>query len=329
MKGSNPPGRLQRAWAVLSVPQTAALASYPLNVTAWDTSCRVALDRAGLRHLLVPAPGETLAPDRRPSVLSSVIRNLTFDAETMTYVDISCNEPDLHAEFDDVIDDLLDGIENAAAPGATALAGLSRWRRLFRTRLVRGLSATGRAGLFAELTVLRALIDTEPSLPVDVWTGPLGHPHDFEAPARCLEVKATGPRREPVTINGIDQLDTHAGRPLDLLVLTLLPDPEGTTLTELIDVVRSATGNAAGFVQRLRHMGWQLDPQASDTDAFVVGEVLRIPITDCTPRLVPASLAAGALSDGVSDLSYRLDRDALTAHATPGTLAEIAGEATR
>ncbi|MGH4001839.1 MAG: hypothetical protein ACRDTJ_30750, partial [Pseudonocardiaceae bacterium] len=65
------------------------------------------------------------------------------------------------------------------------------------------------------------------------------------------------------------------------------------------------------------------------TDAFVIGEVLRVPITAFTPRLVPTALAACALPDGVFDLSYRLDRDALTAHATPGTLAEIAAEAVR
>ncbi|MGH3994471.1 MAG: hypothetical protein ACRDSN_18665, partial [Pseudonocardiaceae bacterium] len=122
------PGRLQRAWAVLSVPRTTPLSSYRLEVPAGSTICRVALDSAGLRHLLVPARGETLAPERRPSVLSSAVRTLTFDAETMTYVDIWCNEPDLHAEFDDVIDDLLDAVDGIATPGATALACLSRWR---------------------------------------------------------------------------------------------------------------------------------------------------------------------------------------------------------
>jgi hypothetical protein len=329
VKNGHTPGELQRAWAVLSAPRTAALSSYPLDVTAGALACRVALDGAGLRHLLVPAPGEILAPDRRPSVLSSSVRALTFDREMTTYVDIWCNEPDLHAEFDDVIDDLLDAVDGAAAPGATALAGLSRWRRLFRTRLMRGLSAEARIGLFAELTVLRALFDSEPSLPVEVWTGPLGQPHDFETPIRCLEIKATGPHHEPIAINGIEQLDTHDGRPLELLILTVLPDPEGTTLTELIDIVRLATGGAGGFGQRLQRLGWQPDPLTIDTDAFVVGEMLRVPITDSTPRLVPASLAAGALPDGVSDLSYRLDRDALTAHAAQGTLAEIAAEAVR
>lgn len=329
MTDSAVPGQLQRAWAVLSAPRTAALSSYLLDVTSGGAACRLALDRAGLRHLLIPALGETLVPDHRPSVLSSTVRTLTFEAATMAYVDIWCNEPDLHAEFDDVIDDLLHAVDGAAAPGATALTGLSRWRRLFRTRFVHGLSASARLGLFAELTVLRALLDSEPSLPVDTWTGPLGQPHDIESPTRCLEIKATGTRREPITINGIEQLDTHDGRPLDLLVLTVIPEPEGTTLTELIDIVRSVTGNAPEFERRLRHLGWQPDPLASDTDAFVIGEVLRVPITDRTPRLVPASLAVGALPDGISDLSYRLDRDALTAHAAPGTLAEIAAEAVR
>jgi len=323
------PGRLQRAWAVLSTPRTTELSSFPVEVTAVGSVCRVAVDRSALRHLLIPAPGETLSPDCRPSVLSSTVRPLRFDGVTTSYVDIGCTEPDLHAEFDDVIDDLLDCVDGAAMPGAAALSGLSRWRRLFRTRLVRGLSAQARLGLFAELTVLRAPLEVDPSLPVEVWTGPLGQPHDIEAPTRCLEIKATGAHRDPVTINGIEQLDTHDGRLLELLVLTVLPDPEGTTLTEQVDIVQTVTGNAAGFGQRLRNLGWQPDPRASDTDAFVIGEVLRVPVTASTPRLVPATLAAGALPNGVSDVSYRVDRRALTAHAATGTIADIAADAVR
>jgi Putative PD-(D/E)XK family member, (DUF4420) len=314
---------LTRAWAVLSPPLATELSSFPLEVTANGTPCRVALDREGRRRLLVPAAGEKLAVDDRPSVLTSSVRTLAFGSSADVYVDICCTEPELNPEFDEVVTDLLVQVDGASTPGAAAMAGLARWRRLFRSRLERGLTAAARIGLFAELAVLRTLLGTDPALPIDVWSGPFGLPHDFEAPRGCLEVKATGTGLDPVRINGIEQLATHDGRPLELVLLTVAPDPNGTTLTDLVDVVRTLVNDGTSFDRRLGRLGWQSGGTA-DTDPLAIADVLRIPVTADTPRLVPGSLATGALPAGIDGLSYGIDRAVLTPLSIPGGLDDVA-----
>ena len=319
---------LTRAWAVLSPPRSSALSSFPLGVTVRGSSCRAALDRDGLRHLLVPAPDESLVSDDRPSVLTSAIRPLAFDSAAVVHVDICCTEPDLNPEFDEVVTDLLAQVDGSRKPGATVLTALARWRRLFRSRLERGMTASARIGLFAELVALRALHASGALPSIDVWTGPFGQPHDFEAPTGCIEVKAAGTSPEPVRINGIRQLDVHDGRSLELVVLTVTPDPQGTTLTDLVDRVRTLVGDVTGFDDRLRRLGWQATG-TTDTQPLAVADVLRVPVSPDLPRLDPDALAAGALPAGVVDLSYAIEPAVLVSHSVPGGLADTAASVAR
>ena len=129
-----------------------------------------------------------------------------FGAADEVFVDLSCTEQDLHAEFDDVVTDILESIRGVERPGIAALQAIARWRRLFRARLVRGLSIQAKLGLFAELTMLLALVDADPAFSVDLWRGPLREPHDFEAPGRCLEIKAVTSESDAVVIHGVSQL---------------------------------------------------------------------------------------------------------------------------
>jgi hypothetical protein len=278
---------------------------------------------------LIPVGTDRPESDERPSVLSSAVRILSFGTSPLTYLDVWCLDPDLNAEFDDVVADLLESVDGSRLPGAAAVESLSRWRRLFRARLVRGISIRARIGLFAEMTMLRALYDADPSLSIDVWTGPLNNPHDFEPPARCLEIKAVGQRREPITINGIRQLEQHDGRPLELVLVTVVPDPLGVPLAELVDSVRTKSGNAAGFDTRLRRIGWDPDATSPGEDTFVVGQVVRAPVGETFPRVVPGSLVEGALPASISDLSYSVNFGAILDHCTAGGLADIAQDATR
>lgn len=313
---------LARAWAVLVPPRVSELSSYPLEIGV-EHPCRVALDREGLRHLLVPAPHEALTIDTRPSVLTSVVRPLAFGGPAVVHLDICCTDADLDHEFDDVVADLLDGVEGSATPGAAAMAGLARWRRLFRNRLERGLTAAARLGLFAELSVLRQLLVVAPTLPLTVWTGPLGQPHDFEASRGCLEVKAVGPDTDLIHINGIDQLDDHDGRPLELVVVTVVPDPDGATLSDLIDAVRQLVGDQATLDARLTRLGWSAQARP-DTEPLSIADVTRIPVDPDTPRLVPESLISGHLPSGVENLTYDVRLDDLLPSRVRGGLIDVA-----
>ncbi|GIF96588.1 PD-(D/E)XK motif protein [Catellatospora citrea] len=318
---------LERAWAVLSRPRSRELESFPLDVTCGDEPCRVALDVAGVRHLLVPVGDETVPVDPKPATLALGVRKIQFGGRVVAYVDVSCTDTDLFAEFDEVVEDVLEAVAGSPQPAAAAVAAVGRWRRLLRSRLMRGLSRQAKIGLFAELTVLSALVAADPAFPVQSWRGPLGEPHDFEASRHCLEVKGLGADADGVVIHGLDQLDAHDGRGLDLVLMRVVDDPDGRSVGDLVEHLRAAVGSRADLRLRLGAAGWQEQPDRPDPDSFSVGEVLRIRVGSETPRLVPSSLTAGALPQGVAGLSYRLDLAELLALVDGASLAEIAKEA--
>lgn len=324
------PTILERAWAVLTPPRGNQLVSFPLNdVACGPEPCRVALDSTGARHLLVPVGLEDVSVDPKPAVLGMAIRNLRFDGPPVAYVDVSCAEPDLFSEFDDVVADVLEEVSGAQRPASAAISAVTRWRRLFRSKLLHGLSRQAKLGLFAELTVLSSLIEADPGLPVDVWRGPFKEPHDFEANARCIEVKGLNAVTEKITIHGLEQLDTHDGRPLDVVILNIVDDPDGRTIDDLVDQLRGSVSSRAELRTRLSAAGWSEYPDRPDFDTFAIAEIRRIVVDSDTPRVVTSSLVTGSLPDGVENLTYQIDLSTLLPLSDGASLAEIAEEAVR
>ncbi len=320
---------VERAWAVLSPPRYKDLESFPLELAFGGVMCRVALDATGVRHLLIPTLGETVAIDPKPAVLGMVVRKLVFGDAGGVYVDVSCSDPELYPEFDEVVTDVLDEVVGSEHPASVAVRAVGRWRKLFAARLVRGMSKPAKLGLFAELSLLSHLLDAHPSFPLADWRGPLREPHDFEAPMRCIEVKALGVTADSVVVHGLDQLDTHDGRPLDLVLVRVVDDPGGLTIGDLVADVRDSTAPATLLRSRLAAAGWSSEPERPDLDAFAVQEVLRVTVGATVPRLVRTSLTSPGLPAGLHDLSYHVDVDALLPMASSASLADIAEEAVR
>ncbi|GAA4570276.1 PD-(D/E)XK motif protein [Planotetraspora kaengkrachanensis] len=320
---------LERAWAVLMPPRARDLSSFPLDVVCGAEPCRVALDGKGARHLLVPAIDETVSVDPKPAVLEMAIRKLHFGGPALAYVDVSCAESDLFSEFDEIVTDVLEAVSDAQRPASAAIDAVMRWRRLFRSSLLRGLSRQAKLGLFAELTVLSSLVEADPAFPVDAWRGPLNEPHDFEATTRCLEVKGLSAVSDSIVIHGLEQLNTHDERPLDLVLLSVVEDPDGRTVSDLVDQLRGAVASRADLRTRLSAAGWSNQPDRPDLDTFSIDEVLRLVVGFNTPRVVPSSLVAGSLPLGIGNLSYQVDLASLLPFSAGASLAEIAEEAVR
>ncbi len=318
---------LERAWAVLTPPQSTHYSSYPLDLQLGGSPVRVALDREGLRHLLVPTENEGVTSDDRPSVLQMAVRDLQFGEGIRTYVDLFCTDRELYPEFDEVVEDVLEAVTETERPGVETMRTVSRWRRLFRSQLVRGLSHQAKIGLFAELSVLSALLDRDPALAMDCWTGPMSKPHDFETPNHCLEVKGLGGESDGFMVHGLDQLDTHDDRPLDLAVVTVEADPEGASLNDLVAQLRERVTSRREFRRRLVACGWSDDESQPVIDFFSIASVAHVEVGEATPRLVPGSLVEGTLPTGLSDVNYRVDLGELLGHASGSSLAEIAERA--
>ncbi|MEV6306042.1 PD-(D/E)XK motif protein [Actinoplanes sp. NPDC051861] len=320
---------LERAWAVLGRPRIEEFVSFPLTLVFGGEVCRAAVDRSGARHLLIPVDGEHLMVDPRPSVLGTSVRRLGFGGAVATYVDVTCADGELFEEFNEVLSDVLDTIEGSPRPGAEAIEAVGRWRRLFRSALARGLTRPAKLGLFAELTVLGALLAAAPDLPIEAWRGPLGAPHDFEAPARCLEVKGLGSETDSIVVHGLAQLDNHDKRPLELVLVRVVDDPDGRTVGDLAQELPIQAKDRSRFKSLLAAAGWHSDLDRPDGDTFAVGEKFIVPVTDGVPRLVASSLTEGRLPEGVGRLQYQLELTSLLPHVTKASLNEIAVESTR
>jgi hypothetical protein len=316
---------LQRGWAVLGPSGEHRFASFPLDVL-WDREpCRLAVDRVGTRHLLVPVGGEHAIATQRGSALVVEQRWLVFGRSEHVYFDLSCVEPELYVEFDDVVEDVVDAVQDAADSGQATLEVVARWRRLFKAGLVRGLGAEATRGLFAELSMLTSLVDADPRFDVSMWTGPLGQPHDFELAGDCVEVKALGVTSTQVRIHGLEQLDAHDGRPLHLALLTVVDDVDGRSIDDLALDLERRIGDPELLKRRLAATGWTADSPAHD-EKYRLGQVSGIHVTAATPRLVPTSLIQARPPDGVDNVDYSIERDALAPLVTSASLADIARE---
>jgi hypothetical protein len=285
---------------------------------------RLALDGQGHRNLLIPAGSETIPADQRPSVLRVQQQSLSFDGSTSSYLVVCCTESELSGEFDELVLDVLESIERSQTPAQDAAHSIGRWRRLFRASRLRGLTTQERLGLFAELSVLQALLTSSSLVGSSCWTGPDQHPHDFELPGECLEVKAIGVESSAISIHGVDQLDQHGERPLTLIVCTVLSDPDGQTLHELIESVRSQLPDEPLFTQQLAKAHWSVADAGSSTESYSVAATAVVPVTSGLPRLTNGSFVAGALPEGVAKVTYQVEVGRLLEHANGTSLLDVA-----
>jgi hypothetical protein len=315
-----------RGWAVLSPPTDhRRYVSFPLDAVGGPTNCRLAVDRAGARHVLVPVARGGALQAQQGSALTVEQRDLVFGDAEQSFVDVGCVRSDLYYEFDAVVQDIVDAVRESTDARQATLEVVGRWRRLFGTAAVRGLSAEARRGLFAELTCLQAFTAVDPTLSVDSWRGPLHEPHDFELMSACVEVKATGTISEAVRVHGLEQLAPDGDRRLYLAVLTVAEDPEGRTISDLVGDLRSVVRDRSTFASRLIAAGWSDDDPGANS-RYAIGPVIVVPVSEEVPRIVRSSFTAGELPDGLGRLEYSIDRAALDPHGTIASLTELAAK---
>jgi hypothetical protein len=316
---------VRRAWGVLSAPTDDALSSYPVDMFFGGRPVRLAIDRDGQRHVMVPAGSEKVAPDQRQHVLAMKQASYSFDSTPTAYLDIVCGDTDLNAEFDDVVLDVLEGIDGSSTPAGDAAATIGRWRRLFRAGLRRSLSEQQRIGLFAELALLKELLAVDGTLSAGVWTGPDRLPHDLELEAGSIEVKGLGRASSTITIHGLEQLDTHDDKTLHLVLVSVVADESGTTTHELVDHLRGTFSDGAAFVSQLAKTGWTADDPMSALTSYAIESIAVVLVDASTPRLTRSSLVS-ELPDGIDDVRYSISVPELMARSRTTTLAELARE---
>jgi hypothetical protein len=207
---------------------------------------------------------------------------------------------------------VLDIVDAAAAISDERMAvsevveRLRRWQRFLEESGLQGLSPERQRGLFAELSVLRDLLQTlDPSDVIQAWTGPDNTPHDFQFGPCAIEVKETaGKQHQLLKIASERQLDDVGVDALYLIHLSLdVHRNAGETLPSLVDDLRSRLGGTvvaqtfetklveAGYLEHQRGLYEESGYTSRESSIFRVGEGF--------PRITERDLVPG-----VGDIRY-------------------------
>jgi hypothetical protein len=294
--------RLGEIWSLLDPADDTGYRSFPLEMEP-GVDVRVALDVHGVRHLLVEKPGEQSFAASDGWSLSVKDATLRFGKTLRSYLSLACADPGLHPEFDDLIVDVLTLPHAPGLLAGSVHGSVDRWRRLMRSAATRQMSRERLFGLFAELSVLLQVLKRDPSA-IAAWTGPQGSSHDFELKRGCLEVKALGLAGDTVRIHGVDQLDTHDGRPLVLVAMSVVEGDDGLTIRELVDDINAVVGDTAAFDAALARAGWGASG-VQNPERLGIADSFRFAIESGAAGLRPDQFIDGALR-GVDRLDYDL-----------------------
>lgn len=268
-----------------------------------------ALDGEGRRHLLVPLlHGAADVEDSRSAGVILSTRTLDRPGGHQRYADLACMRTDLTGVFAGLAADVCATVIGATEPGLLVAQKLSAWRELFETPPL--VWSSGRlAGLFAELLVLRTLLDADGSA-ASAWSGPLGEAQDFRRGRHAIEIKATlSPETRMVSVHGWDQLEPPTDGTLRLGWFRLRLSDGGNTVPELIADCLGRAGVPGDVQTRLDRLGL---PELDSKELHLrlqLAEERWFEVDAAFPAVVPARFAAGHIPTGVVSLEYRIDLD--------------------
>lgn len=273
---------------------------------------RFALGGNGEGRLLVPiGPSERVPAIADTPALGIVDEHYSFGRTSWRFLDLTCRAPELDRVFGEVADEIVSRIASGHGAIRACTSTLSEFRMLLIPKNS-SVAAERLVGLVGELLLLEELLEIASSA-ADLWRGPLGDRHDFRGGSLAIEVKTTSRAANQVLhVTSIDQLLEPAGGELHLVHYTLEEVAGGSlSLGSLFTSVAGKSGNPMRIRDLLSRMDCP-DPLAEEWNVtrFQL-EARRCYRVDSTfPRLVPESLAAGALPPGVSKMHYDVDLSA-------------------
>ncbi len=279
----------------------------------------IALDAGLRRSLLVAVPsgesGQFAGRLSRGIAVRTV--DLVVEKEEQRFVEVVCLDPDGEAALDVIARELVQALKAGASIARVHLVKnvLGKWRRFWADMPTGRLPPSEQLGLFGELWFLSrwlvAGVGREAAL--DMWRGPLGGRHDFEATGLSVEVKTSSRLDGAHVIHGLEQMDEPVGG--HLLLFSLLVREEAGAEFSLVSAVASARAllgqehelqarldgllNAAGYDDRL-------EAEYGTKKLRIRGEGLYS-VVDQFPRIVPSSLVL--LPIGVAQVDYQIRLD--------------------
>lgn len=193
-------------------------------------------------------------------------------------------------------------------------AEIDEWHE-FLGRARRGMSLNQRIGLFAELTVLRILIErVGPASALQQWVGPLHSSQDFSNHDAALEVKAVLNGGRSVRISSEHQLSRVSALNLALVVVGVGEVEHGENLSSICrDIETNCLGGVDAEIFEFRRkllMAGVSDPTQYEADSWTVAEIEIFDVGEEFPKI-----SAEELPESVSGVKYTLSLSGLETSA--------------
>jgi len=284
---------------------------YDTSLRTADGAVLLALDAAGLRHVLVPVADEFRAVhDRRSGGVHLTTRPLIDAAGEHQFIDLACQKQHLNGVFVHLADEVLRSLdENSNKPFQACRETLQRWRELLDRETPNVLSMEELCGLFGELWHLAQISEVN-SQGIASWQGPRGARHDFTVEGLALEVKTTIRRDEwKFRVHGLRQLDKSGDAALYLCAMRLeVNGASGQTVRDLIQRILQAGVDRRDLLDRISLAGYDIREDSHyEQFRFDVSDTRTYEVAGAFPRLVESSFGPEGLPSGVSDVQYTID----------------------
>jgi hypothetical protein len=308
--------RLEELWSAAGAkPPVSLFRTASCDVATPHGPVLAGVRDTGARYLLVPIDAKhTLKEDVDGRAVTLRRQILEDDTSYNVYAALALADDRLRDLFTALCAEVVERI--AAKPNQAVAAlrqTLADWRSLLSGSR-RTLSPSELAGLFGELTVLRAMLEHDPGA-VAFWTGPTKSEQDFHRADMALEVKSTTSlESHTVRIHGLGQLDGGSGRLL--LTWVRLRAGKGRSVPDLVDEIRAVTDDQAAFLGALAQAGYlETEREIYSRRVFEVTERRTFEVGHGFPRVTVSGLMGDATLAGLDNIDYDVDLESAPAAA--------------
>jgi hypothetical protein len=235
------------------------------------------------------------------------------------YIVIELLDPFFNDLFTDLIVSLYHRIHDFNEVEACArelVSSFNKWSTFFTAQSSQILSPDAVKGLWGELFILEGILSGssqgQTDQLLDCWKGPWDNSHDFILPDKNIEVKTREASMVDVRISSEYQLEPEFEKPLELLILDVLPDmPSGRSIGDLIEdireVVRQQLGDMEILFRALAQKGLNMRNLADYPQTF---SPLAKTVYDCMAPNFP-KITRSELEPAIRKVSYTLRTSAL------------------
>lgn len=278
--------------------------------------------------ITIDGPGQkisVLTPRNGMALDTATLRRVTTGIDIRNgdeWARLTLDARGMYTEAYGLVISVVQAMRGGATFAAASSAAMTNMKALLAAKP--RISEEKQIGLFGELLLFRALLDTfDEHTVLDWWLGPLAEERDYAFPAFDAEVKTTLGESRTHVIHGAGQLEPSPGRSLWLVSIQITRaggDPKGIGLPGLVTEIRERlTATRDRFVSHLASEGWDDDDAAMYPTAYVLRTTpAAYLVDDDFPAVTPGRLRAMVPhSDLVSDVTYRVDVSGRTA-GSPG-----------